>query len=108
MVAAVGSLADVLRDSTATLRQSSTSVAIALLAGSTAGVATYLWRSPWDTLYKKRMGWRSPHAPLLSSARFVTSPRGLKAVLISGCTWAVYEAALVGVTLLVEQGVLSP
>ena len=58
----------------------------ALTAGSAAGMVTYLWRSPWDTLYKKHMGWRPVSAPLLSSSRFITSPRGLKAMAISGVT----------------------
>ena len=96
-----GALSDLVSSSAA-------GIASALLSGSTAGVLTYLWRSPWDTLYKKTMNWRPADAPLFSMARFATSPRGLKAVVISGCTWAVYEAAVVGVTLLTEKGILSP
>ncbi len=81
-------------------------LATALLSGAGAGVATYLWRSPWDTLYKKRMGWRAADAPLLSAERFVASPRGLKAVGISAATWLVYEAAVLGVRELTARGVL--
>lgn len=82
-------------------------LASALVSGTAAGVATYLWRSPWDTLYKKHMGWRPADAPLLSPARFVTSPRGLKAVAISGATWTAYEAVLALVSAATEQGLLS-
>ena len=79
-------------------------VSTALVSGSAAGVTTYTWRSPLDTLYKQRMGWRPPDAPLLSGPRFVTSPRGLKAVAISGATWVVYELAVLGVQLGTKNG----
>lgn len=62
-------------------------------SGGMAGLATYLWRSPWDTLYKQEVGWRKPDAPLWSFARFLSSPRGLKAVLIGASTWSMYELA---------------
>ena len=81
-------------------------VSSALVSGSAAGVATYLWRSPWDTLYKQRMGWRDRNAPLLSPSRFITSPRGLKAVGISAGTWAVYELISAGVRVATERGLL--
>ncbi|CAB9525130.1 expressed unknown protein [Seminavis robusta] len=84
-----------------------TNIGTALVSGAGAGVLTYLWRSPWDTLYKRSMGWRPVDAPLLSTARFLTSPRGLKAVVISGTTWAVYEAAILAVTFLEKKGYLE-
>ena len=93
----------VLRDVASTIPN----LATALIAGSTAGVATYVWRSPWDTLYKKSLGWRPLDAPLLSPARFLTSPRGLKAVGISGVTWMAYEAAVLAVRQLTAFGILS-
>ena len=82
-------------------------LATALVAGTAAGIATYLWRSPWDTLYKVRMGWRPPDAPLLSGSRFITSPRGAKAVGISGATWVVYEAVILAVRELTARGILK-
>lgn len=89
-----------------TLKQIIPQLATALAAGSAAGVATYMWRSPFDTLYKQRMGWRALDAPLLSPQRFVTSPRGLRAVFTSGMTWAAYEFAVFGVRELTERGYL--
>jgi len=80
-------------------------LATALVAGTAAGIATYLWRSPWDTLYKVSMGWRAADAPLLSGSRFVTSPRGAKAVGISGATWVVYEAVVLAVRELTARGI---
>ncbi|CAB9512243.1 expressed unknown protein [Seminavis robusta] len=82
-------------------------IGTAMVSGSGAGVSTYLWRSPWDTLYKRSMGWRPADAPLFSSARFLTSPRGITAVAISGTTWAVYEAAILAVTFLEKKGYLQ-
>ena len=66
---------------------------VAAGSGGVAGLATYAWRSPWDTLYKREVRWRAANAPLWSITRFVSSPRGLKAVLVGASTWAVYELA---------------
>ena len=52
--------------------------------------------TPWDTLYKKAVGWRHAGAPLWSLDRFVRSPRGLKAVGIGALTWSAYELADAG------------
>lgn len=68
-------------------------VAIAAASGGVAGLATYCWRSPLDTLYKRSVGWRAADAPLWSFSRFLSSPRGVKAVAIGAVTWSVYEVA---------------
>lgn len=71
----------------ATLR----TMAATMVSGGLSGLCTYLWRSPWDTLYKRSIGWRGDSAPLWSLQRFVSSPRGAKAVAIGAGTWSAYE-----------------
>lgn len=78
----------------------------ALLAGSSAGVLTFFWRNPWDSLYKRQMGWENAttHGTWWSSGvRFLRSPRGLQAVGISGITWAAYETAILMSSLAMEE-----
>lgn len=62
-------------------------------SGGVSGLATYLWRSPWDTKYKRSVGWRGDDAPLWSWRRFLQSPRGLKAIGLGAATWSAYELA---------------
>lgn len=69
------------------------SIVVTALSGGLSGVATYVVRSPLDTLYKKAIGWRKADAPLWSWERFVSSPRGLKALGLGALTWTAYEAA---------------
>lgn len=67
------------------------------VSGGLSGLCTYLWRSPWDTLYKRAVGWRAvDEAPLWSWQRFLKSPRGLKAIGIGAATWSAYELADAG------------
>ncbi len=82
-----------LRLRTATPIELARGLAVAAASGGLAGFATYLWRSPWDTLYKRSVGWRTNDAPLWSFQRFLSSPRGLKAMLIGASTWSMYEVA---------------
>ena len=42
------------------------------------------------------MGWRRQNDRHLSFRRFLTSPRGAKAVLLGSATWTVYEGVMVG------------
>ena len=67
------------------------SIALSAAAGGGAGLATYIWRSPFDTQFKISRGWRHPDTPLISPRRFITSPRGIKAVAIGAATWGIYE-----------------
>ena len=62
-------------------------------SGGVSGLATYLWRSPWDTKFKRSVGWRGDDAPLWSWRRFLQSPRGLKAIGLGAATWSAYELA---------------
>ena len=62
-----------------------------------AGLLSYLWRSPLDTLYKRAVGWRDANEPLWSLRRFLSSPRGGKAVAIGAVTWSIYEVADAGI-----------
>jgi len=62
-------------------------------SGGMAGLLSYLWRSPLDTLYKRAVGWRDANEPLWSVRRFLSSPRGGKAVTIGAITWSIYEVA---------------
>ena len=62
-----------------------------VVSGGLSGLAAYAWRSPFDTLFKIAVGWRSPDTPLWSKQRFLRGPRGLKAVGIGAVTWSVYE-----------------
>lgn len=78
-------------------------VGIAAASGGAAGLITYLWRSPLDTLYKRAVGWRDADAPLWSFRRFLTSPRGGKAVAIGAATWSAYEVADAGIRALAGQ-----
>ena len=39
-------------------------------------------------------GWRPADALLFDPKRFVTSPRGIKAVCVGAATWMVYEATM--------------
>ena len=71
-------------------------MAVASVSGAAAASATYCWRSPIDTLYKQSLRWRAADAPLLSLKRFITSPRGLKAVAIGAVTWTAYDSAIIG------------
>ena len=63
------------------------------LSGALSGLCTYLWRTPFDTMYKQSVGWRDESAPLWSLRRFLRSPRGAKAVAVGAATWSVYEVA---------------
>ena len=67
------------------------SIAISCFAGGGAGLATYIWRSPWDTLFKIRRGMRAQESALVSAKRFLNSPRGAKAVALGSVTWGLYE-----------------
>ena len=66
------------------------------LSGACSGFGAYIWRTPWDTLYKRAMGWRDPDAPLWSFKRFLRSPRGLKAIGVGALTWSAYEVVDAG------------
>ena len=66
-------------------------------SGGVAGLLSYLWRSPLDTLYKRAVGWRDANEPLWSIRRFLSSPRGGKAVAIGAVTWSIYEVADAGI-----------
>ena len=44
-------------------------------------------------MYKQSVGWRGGDVPLWSWRRFLSSPRGLKAVAIGAATWSAYEFA---------------
>jgi hypothetical protein len=79
-------------------------IAFAGLAGAAAGMFSYLWRSPWDTLYKKRYGWRPADALLFDPKRFITSPRGVQAIATGAVTWMVYEATMRLVHELAQHG----
>lgn len=88
------------------MRQVGLTIGGAILAGSSAGVLTFFWRNPWDSLYKRQMGWESATTQgnwWSSGARFVRSPRGLQAVGISGITWAAYETAILVTSLIMED-----
>ena len=63
---------------TCSLGEISRALAVAATSGGLAGLVTYLWRSPWDTLYKRAVGWRPKDAPLWSLRRFLLGPRGAK------------------------------
>jgi hypothetical protein len=79
-------------------------ITIAGIAGAAAGMFSYLWRSPWDALYKKQYGWRPANALLFDPNRFITSPRGLNAIGVGAATWMVYEAAMRGLHELHKYG----
>jgi hypothetical protein len=79
-------------------------VGAAAASGGLAGLLSYAWRSPLDTLYKRAVGWRAHDAPLWSLRRFLTSPRGGKAVLIGATTWSAFEIADAGVRALAGEG----
>ena len=66
-------------------------IALSSAAGGGAGLATYLWRSPWDTLFKVSLGMRAKETALVSARRFLTSPRGIKATAVGAATWGIYE-----------------
>ena len=72
-------------------------IATIACSGAISGLFTYAWRTPWDTLYKKSVGWRDPDAPLWSMSRFLRSPRGLKALGVGAATWSAYEVADAGI-----------
>ena len=72
-------------------------VGVAATSGGFAGLLSYMWRSPLDTLYKRAVGWRAHDAPLWSLRRFLTSPRGGKAVAIGAITWSAFEIADAGI-----------
>lgn len=78
---------------TATPARVAGSIAVTAISGALSGLATYLVRSPFDTLYKQAIGWRPPDAPLWSFQRFLSSPRGLKSLGIGAITWSAYEVA---------------
>ena len=78
-------------------------VVVAATSGGLAGLGTYLWRSPWDTLYKRAVGWRSADAPLWSWQRFLHSPRGGRAMVVGAMTWSVYELADAGLRALAGE-----
>ena len=67
------------------------------LSGGFAAACAYQFRSPLDTMYKIHIKQRSAATPLLSWERFLTSPRGLKAIAIGAVTWGCYEIAMLGV-----------
>jgi hypothetical protein len=73
-------------------------------SGAAAAAASYTWRSPFDTWYKISIGNRPRNTPLLSWNRFVTSPRGLKAIVLGAVTWAAYEGSMLCVHRLHRQG----
>ena len=73
------------------------------ISGALSGLCTYMWRTPWDTLYKQAIGWRDPTAPLWSFDRFLRSPRGLKAVGVGALTWSAYEIADAGLRSLAAE-----
>lgn len=73
------------------------------ISGALSGLCTYMWRTPWDTLYKQAIGWRDPTAPLWSFDRFLRSPRGLKAVGVGALTWSAYEIADAGLRYLAAE-----
>lgn len=62
-------------------------------SGALSGLCTYMWRTPFDTMYKRSVGWRDENAPLWSFRRFLRSPRGVKAVVVGAATWSAYEVA---------------
>ena len=76
-------------------------------SGAVSGFLTYLWRTPFDTLYKQSVGWRDPNAPLWSLDRFLRSPRGLKAVAVGAATWSAYELADAALRWWVEADVVE-
>ena len=77
---------------------------VSSLAGAGAATFSYTWRSPFDTMYKRSCGYRPPDTPLLSWDRFITSPRGMKAVLLGAATWAAYEFSMLAVHRLHRHG----
>lgn len=80
-------------DVTAPPAEVARSVGSTAICGGVSGLATYMVRSPCDTLYKQAVGWRPGDTPLWSWRRFIASPRGLKAVGIGAATWSAYELA---------------
>ena len=82
---------------TSSTRELARGVAVATASGGASGLLTYLWRSPFDTMYKQAVGWRAADEPLWSFRRFLTSPRGGKAIAIGAVTWSAYEVADAGI-----------
>ena len=40
---------------------------------------------------------------MVSPARFISSPRGLKAILVGAVTWSVYEATYLGASIMAQE-----
>ena len=64
-----------------------------LVSGGLSGLVAFLWRSPFDTLLKRAVGWRPADGPLFSREGLLRGPRGLKAICIGAATWGAYELA---------------
>lgn len=81
---------------TATLSDLGNRLSVACAPGALASDAGYLWRSPLDNLYKIHMGLRDPAEKSFSAKRFLTSPRGLKAMALGALTQSAYEGVIMG------------
>jgi hypothetical protein len=79
-------------------------VSLSSFSGAAAAATSYLWRSPLDTWYKISIGARPSDTPLLSWNRFITSPRGVNAIVLGAATWATYEMSMLCVHRLHRQG----
>jgi hypothetical protein len=79
-------------------------LSLSSFSGAAAAASSYTWRSPFDTWYKISIGTRPHDTPLLSWSRFVTSPRGMKAIVLGSATWAAYEGSMLCVHRLHRQG----
>ena len=87
-----------------TLAECARRTACASLSGGFAACFAYSWRSPLDTLYKINIGARAADTPLLSRDRFLSSPRGLRAITVGALTWGVYEMTMLAVAQLHRLG----
>lgn len=68
------------------------SLVVTAVAGGGAGLCTYLWRGPVDTLWEISRGWEEKHVALFSLRKFVFSAGGARAILSGTLTFSVYEA----------------